>query len=256
MAVRDPNAMLARVDEKFDQLDRRARQELERLRATKEGRAAERRMEERERGPLREKIKTAAYAFVGLAVAALLYAIFIGPVGIDGFILLALALTAAVVAPFMLSGRKKPEPVPTVDTIINAELGALPVRVERWLAQRRADLPQAARVQVDELLLRLEVLAPQLQKVDADAPVVTDARRLIGNELPRLVTSYVEVPATYRGADSDADRNLVEGLATVSGELKRLSEQLAKGDLDRLAIEGRFLETKYRGDTAGSADPA
>ncbi|MEM8826734.1 MAG: hypothetical protein AAF205_01615 [Pseudomonadota bacterium] len=242
--------MVRSVDQvltRFDDFTARADRNLKQLRQTDAGRAAARRRRDRERTPLRKKARTAAYAFVALIVAALVWGIVIGPIGIDGVVLLALALAGAVAAPFLISRRVKPEPAPTEETIRNAELGALPVRVERWLEQRRADLPASARVQVDELLLRLEVLAPQLEKVEADAPVVTDARRLIGDELPRLVSSYVDVPQSYRQPGGEADVQLHDGLATVSAELKRLSEQLAKGDLDRLAIEGRFLETKYQG---------
>ncbi|MGB3722486.1 MAG: hypothetical protein WA979_06665 [Pacificimonas sp.] len=231
---------------KFDDFTARADRQLQDLRRSREGQAATRRMEKRDRSPWLTKLKRSGITVAVVALVALTLAMLIGGIGIDGFVLLVLALVAAFAVPMMLPSRPTREPEPTVDNIINAELGALPVRVERWLASRRHDLPATARSQVDELLLRLEILAPQLEKVDVDAPVVTDARRLIGDELPRLVTSYVDVPASYRETGGDADKQLHEGLATISGELKRLSEQLAKGDLDRLAIEGRFLEIKYK----------
>ncbi len=241
--------MVKSVDQvltKYHDFTARADRQLQELRRSDEGRAAARRMERREQSPWKTKLKRSGIAVAAVLVAALILGMVVQGIGIDGFVLMILALVAAFAVPMMLPSRIKKEPEPTVDNIINAELGALPVRVERWLAARRSELPQSARVQVDELLLRLEILAPQLQKVDADAPVVTDARRLIGNELPRLVTSYVEVPASYREPGGEADTQLHEGLATISAELKRLSEQLAKGDLDRLAIEGRFLEIKYK----------
>ncbi|MBV7257655.1 hypothetical protein KCG44_12755 [Pacificimonas sp. WHA3] len=243
--------MVQSVDQvlaKFDDITARADRQLRELRQSDAGRAAARRMEARERSPWLTKLKRSGMAVAGVAVAALILAMIIGGIGIDGFILLVLALGAAALVPLFLPlrGAAKKEPEPTVDNIINAELGALPVRVERWLAARRHELPAPARIQVDELLLRLEILAPQLEKVEADAPVVTDARRLIGDELPRLVTSYVDVPLSYREVGGEADTKLREGLATISNELKRLSEQLARGDLDRLAIEGRFLEIKYK----------
>jgi|TARA_R100000501_G_scaffold17834_1_gene34240 hypothetical protein len=231
---------------KYDDFTTRADRQLRDLQRSNAGRAATRRIEARERSPLRTKAKRAAWIFTGVLLLSLLFAMFVGSLGIDGFILLILALAAAIIVPFLIPDRTRQEPEVTQDVIRNAELGALPVRVERWLAARRHELPSTARVQVDELLLRLEVLAPQLEKVGGDAPVVTDARRLIGEELPRLVTSYIDVPASYREAGGNADRQLHEGLATISAELKRLSEQLAAGDLDRLAIEGRFLEIKYK----------
>ena len=239
---------------KYDEFTARADRQLAELKRTDAGRAAARRLAARERSPVRGRLKRAALIFVATIVAALLFGIFIGPIGIDGLVLLILALAVALGTALFWPARREAEP--TTDTIRNAELGALPVRVERWLARRRGELPASAGVQIDELLLRLEVLAPQLERVDPAAPVVTDARRLIGDELPRLVQSYVDVPASYRGQGSEPERQLHEGLATISAELRRLSEQLAKGDLDRLAIEGRFLEIKYREGVEGEAPPA
>ena len=242
--------MLARADEFNERADRKLRD----LSNTQAGRAAARRRQRRSGRPLRTRAIRAAAVLVAAFLALLLFYIIFGAIGIDGFLLLAGALALALGAALFWPTR--PEPPPTVDTIRNAELAALPVRVENWLERRRGDLPAAARRQVDELTLRLEVLAAQLEKVGRDAPVVADARRLIGEELPRLVESYVEIPESYRSPGSDPERQLLEGLDTVSTQLQRLSDQLAKGDLDRLAIEGRFLETKYKDDAAGGGAPA
>jgi hypothetical protein len=44
---------------------------------------------------------------------------------------------------------------------------------------------------------------------------------------------------------------LIEGLNVVDAELQRMSEQLASGDLYKLATQGRYLELKYQGDPDG-----
>ena len=46
------------------------------------------------------------------------------------------------------------------------------------------------------------------------------------------------------------DRQLIDGLAVVDGELARMTAQLASGDLHKLATQGRYLELKYKGDGA------
>lgn len=236
---RSVDQVLARYKEFEHRADRRYRD----LVSTEAGRAARRRLQQH--GPSVTKKLWRAGGVVAAALAAFIvvYAMF-GAIGIDGFLLLLLGLAVAMGAVFFLPSRQEPEP--TSESIQNAELAALPRRVERWLERRRSELPAAASRQVDELLLRLEVLAEQLEKVEQNAPVVSDARKLIGDELPRLVESYTGVPRSYRQPGSEAEVQLTEGLETVSGELQRLSEQLARGDLDRLAIEGRFLESKYR----------
>ena len=75
-------------------------------------------------------------------------------------------------------------------------------------------------------------------------------RRLIGDELPELVRGYQSVPHALRRADTDGmmpERQLLDGLSVVDGELTRMSEQLARGDLERLATQGKYLELKYQG---------
>jgi hypothetical protein len=49
------------------------------------------------------------------------------------------------------------------------------------------------------------------------------------------------------------DTQLIEGLNVVDAELQRMSEQLASGDLYKLATQGRYLELKYQGDPDGQA---
>ena len=48
------------------------------------------------------------------------------------------------------------------------------------------------------------------------------------------------------------DTQLIEGLNVVDAELQRMSEQLASGDLRKLATQGRYLELKYQGDSDGA----
>ena len=73
---------------------------------------------------------------------------------------------------------------------------------------------------------------------------------LIGDDLPDLVKGYQAVPTALRRTDTDGmmpERQLLDGLSVVDGELKRMSEQLARGDLERLATQGKYLELKYQG---------
>ena len=42
------------------------------------------------------------------------------------------------------------------------------------------------------------------------------------------------------------EQQLVEGLTVIDGELARISETLASGDIDKLAVQNRFLELKYQ----------
>ena len=248
-----PRDMERRWDDKIDRAERAYRD----LATSDHGRAAMQRLRRRGGGGVKAKaVKIVAILLASFAGFIVIGNI-LGGIGIVNFMLLIMAVAVSVGAVAFWPKREE-KPV-TQEEIVNAELGALPVRVEKWLTARRDDLPLAAQRQCDELLLRLEVLSAQLKKVAPDAPVVSDARKLIGEELPRLVESYLNVPESHRSTGSEPEAQLIEGLDTVSTELKRLSDQLARGDLDRLAIEGRFLEIKYREGEAGKSsaeDPA
>jgi hypothetical protein len=59
------------------------------------------------------------------------------------------------------------------------------------------------------------------------------------------VRGYQRVPQQLRRQGPDAQ--LVEGLRVVESELARMTQQLASGDLDKLATQGKYLELKYKG---------
>jgi hypothetical protein len=231
------------------EVTQRADEALDRLKRTTEGRAAQSRRLQRRTKSVATRVSRAVLGAAGLVLAALIYAMVISPLGVSGFMLLVIG----VVALMGLLLRYPREETPTRETLKEAELGALPNRVEDWLDRQRTNLPPRAGRQIDELLLRLEVLSAQLKEVGPGAPVAGDARRLIGDHLPRLVDTYLKVQAPYRQPGSEAEAQLHESLATISSELKRLSDQLAKGDLDALAIEGKFLEQRY-GDPAALSE--
>lgn len=230
--ARDVSTMLNRADEALGRLTR-----------SPEGRAAAMRRTQRATQSLVRRITNAILAVGGVAVAALLFAMFVSPLGINGFLLLVLGVLGTG-GWFLL--RRPAAEMPTPQAAKNLDLAALPRRVEDWLERQRRSLPARASRLIDEILLRLEVLGEQLGAVPSGQPIAGDARRLIGEHLPRLVDTYLKVPQAYRMAGSEPEQQLLEGLATIADELRRLSEQLAQGDLDALAIEGKFLESRYK----------
>ncbi|WP_339707667.1 hypothetical protein [uncultured Sphingosinicella sp.] len=230
--ARDVSQMLGRADEA-----------LKRLGQTPEGRAAALRRTQRQAKSVVQRIANAGMAVGGVALVALLFAMFIAPLGVNGFLLLVLAV-AGVGGWFLL--RRPQAEMPTPQAMKNADLAAIPRRVEAWLERQRRSLPSRASKLIDEILLRLEVLGEQLGQVPTGQPIAGDARRLIGEHLPRLVDTYLKVPQAYRTPGSEPEQQLLEGLVTIADELRRLSEQLVRGDLDALAVEGKFLEQRYK----------
>lgn len=192
------------------------------------------------------RIKRIVFACIAILIAAVVTGFFV-PLGGDGLLytLGAMVLAVLVFAGFPLRQEVKTEALAEID------IKALPLKTEQWLEKQRPALPAPAIRLVDDIGVRLEALAPQLQTLDPREPAAAEVRRLIGHELPELVSGYQRVPQALRREGLDGispDRQLVEGLTVVESELARMSEQLAAGDLNKLATQGKYLELKYRGD--------
>lgn len=195
------------------------------------------------------KVKRIAIVAGVLTIGLPLWGLIIGPVGTSGLMIAVLAFMVAAVGlmAFPRTQLVSSEVLPTTD------LALLPLRTEEWLAGQRRALPAPATKLVDGIGLKLEILAPQLQALDEREPVAADIRRLISDELPELVKGYQRVPLNLRREGLNGispDKQLIDGLSVVDEELGRLSEQLASGDLNRFATQGRYLELKYQGDPA------
>ncbi len=185
----------------------------------------------------------------GVLLAAFVWGLVIAPLGVTGVLLAALVFAIGAVALLFLP---KNGWVPASE-LPQTELALLPLRTEEWLADHRKALPAPAQRLIDGIGIRLETLSDQLQTLDEAEPAALAVRRLVAHELPELVNGYARVPANLRknGLNGiNPDRQLIDGLGVVESELKRMSEQLAAGDLKALATQGRFLELKYEGDNS------
>lgn len=231
----------ARVLEQAEALLRRVSPEAQRMRV----RARKRRW-----AAFWRRLKIAILAVLATMFAAGLIGQFVTPLGIGGLLLTMVAM--ALVGLTILFWPGAPEATP--ETLVQADIKLLPQRTEEWLERQRPALPAPAQRLADGIGVRLEALVPQLATLDPAEPAAVEIRKLLGEELPELVSGYQRVPASLRREDRNGkspDRQLVEGLEVVDSELARMTEQLASGDLHRLATQGRFLELKYRGDGEG-----
>jgi len=202
----------------------------------------------------RRATRTIGKRLTNIAVAdgtILLLAFAIGlahPIGIMGALLVMLLLLAATVTLALWPGEGRAPPPEKLRTV---DLKALPAQTERWLGAQRPALPAPARTLVDRIGQRLDVLSPQLGRVDAETETGLELRRLIGEQLPAFVNEYTKVPATLRTVERNGktpDAELVDGLKLIEGEIAEMTQRLAQSDLDQLQTRGRFLEMKYRGD--------
>lgn len=217
-------------------------------RISPEGRAASRRRRERQRAAFRRLAKRLVLTSVLILAATIAAGIVLGPIGLNGLLIMVLVMVLAWTA-ILMTGRAAE---PTPEKLATSDLAQLPQQTEMWLDKQRRALPAPAQRQLDQLVLSLEAIAPQLAALDPKLPEAIEARRLIGDELPELVRGYQRVPPSLRreplNGGPSPDRQLVDGLGTIGEEIARMNARLAAGDLKALATQNRFLEIKYKGD--------
>lgn len=217
-------------------------------RISPEGRAASRRRRERRKAAFRRIAKRLVLVSVLILAGTIAAGIVLGPIGLNGVLIMILAMVLAWTA-VLMTGRSAE---PTPERLATSDLAQLPQQTEAWLDKQRPALPAPAQRQIDQLALSLEAIAPQLAALDPRLPEAIEVRRLIGDELPELVRGYQRVPPSLRreplNGGPSPDRQLVDGLGTIGEEIARMNARLAAGDLKALATQNRFLEIKYRGD--------
>jgi hypothetical protein len=217
-------------------------------RVSPEGRRlAQRQRARRNRARMRAAGRALAISVL-ILVAAGLWGMVIGPIGQFGFLAAMVAIMAAWVVMFAMSH----EPEETVQTLAVSDITLLPQKTEAWLQRQRPALPAPAQRLADGIGLKLEALAPQVATLDPREPAAAEVRKLLSVELPELIEGYTRVPAGLRQASPDGtapDRQLIDALGVVDSELARMSADLASGDLQKLATQGRYLELKYKDES-------
>jgi hypothetical protein len=187
-----------------------------------------------------------AVADMAILLGAMVLGWFV-PLGIGGAMLVMLLLLIATVGFAIFPA----EPTITADKLDEAPLKYLPMKTEQWLERQRATLPAPAARMLDAIGQRLETLGPQLVGLDESTPAAAEVRKLVGENLPALVTGYQRVPEPLRRVERNGktpDQQLLDGLGVIDREIAQMTHQLAEGDLDLLATRGRYLQIKYQGD--------
>ena len=168
----------------------------------------------------------------------------IGGIGFWGVMITALLVAAAA---FVL--MRYPEmPMPTTESLKLTDLGTLAGKTEIWLEAQRPMLPPPAVALMQDIGIRLDQLAPQLQTLDDNDPAAREVRKLVGEHLPELINGYKRIPDSLKHkehAGKTPAQQLVDGLKTIDREIETMTGQISRGELDKLAVRGRYLEMRY-----------
>jgi hypothetical protein len=197
----------------------------------------------RNAGIMRKLGRITAVAFA-ILIAAVVTGWFI-PLGANGVMIVLAALILATLLVALLPSERTVKATALAET----DLKALPLQTEIWLESQRKALPAPAVKLIDSIGVRLETLAPQLSRLNPQEPAAVEVRKLLSDHLPELVTGYQSIPEPLRREERNGrvpEQQLIDGLSVIDGEIDRMTEQLASGDLDKLATQNRFLELKYQ----------
>ncbi|HYI47629.1 MAG TPA: hypothetical protein VEX35_04110 [Allosphingosinicella sp.] len=214
-------------------------------------RAARQRRFRRKLEELGRRAKRSAFVLIGLIALLLAFSIFRGGIGFFAWLVAMPTFTAFALLlmfqPTRLHKRLQAE-APGGEAPPTLPLGDLALRAEEGLLDRCNELPGRALPAADAIAARLRELQPHLAEIDPAAPLAGDARRLIGQHLPRLVDSYLQLPDDARAPGSESSRRLAESLDIVAAELGNLLETCCRDNQADFDTQSRFIETRYRED--------
>ncbi|NJM49922.1 MAG: hypothetical protein HC843_02750 [Sphingomonadales bacterium] len=141
-------------------------------------------------------------------------------------------------------------PMPTTESLRISDLETLAGKTEIWLEAQQPLLPAPAVKIMQDIGVRLDQLAPQLSTLNEGDPAAREVRKLVGEHLPELINGYKRIPAHLKQQDNKGktpEEQLVNGLKLIDREIETVTGQIARGELDKLAIRDRYLELKYDG---------
>lgn len=213
-------------------------------RHSERGKSLTSRARERRNASIMRRLGRIAGAAFAIIIAAMIAGWFM-PLGTSGVMIVLGLLLVTTLFFALLPGKRAVSP----DKLADSALTALPLKTEIWLENQRKALPAPAVTLVDSIGVKLETLAPQLERLGEQDPAAHEIRKLLADHLPELVTGYQSIPAPLRREERNGrvpEKQLIEGLSVIDAEIGRMSEQLASGDLDKLATQNRFLELKYQ----------
>ncbi|HEY1146155.1 MAG TPA: hypothetical protein VGE84_07435 [Allosphingosinicella sp.] len=226
---------IARFDEMAARLDGRSVEAI----------GAARRRYGRSAAALGKRVANIGVALAALIVATIGFGLFVGPIGVAGLFLVAMATLFVLV--FFSVWPGEPKRVPYSDELPTKRIVQ---QLDSYLGRQRAALPAPATRRIDAISAQLPMLESKLSEIDTLDPLAQDARRLMGKHLPDLIDRYERVPAAYRherdGEGMTVDERLVAGLDAARVALDDIGSKLAKEDLTAFETQGRFIENRYK----------
>jgi hypothetical protein len=201
------------------------------------------------------KLIRSVVALVAVVLGAMLLGTIVGGIGVEGLFYTVLLGMAALV----VLGRYPRLKPPPRERLNEGDVRTMVGRTELWLESQRPALPAPAVELVDRIGVQLDALGLQLEGLEPNQPAAVEVRKLVGEHLPEMVSTYRRIPAHLRAEERGGrtpDQQLTDGLGKISAEIDQVTRQLAAGDLDSLAVRDRYLDYRYGGELEDRSNPA
>jgi len=214
---------------------------------SRERREAKKRKAQRQVMEVLRRARRAGLILAGLLVALVAASIALGGISFLTWVV-ALPTVFLIAMLSMFWGKSTPAVQADPAKTGPRPLGELAARAEEGLLDRCNELPSLALPSADAIMARLSELQPHLDTLEPQSVLAGDARRLIGEHLPRLVDSYLELPASARAPRSESSTRFTESLGIVASELDSLLETCCRDRQMTFDTQRRFIETRYKED--------
>lgn len=134
--------------------------------------------------------------------------------------------------------------------------GMLRQALDELIGSVRKRIPAEALRLLESIRTTLEAVLPKLAELKGmrrlDDPQAFTVGQTVTRYLPDALDSYVRLPPAYATAHhlpsgKTPRQALLEQLGLLDAKLKEIADDLFRGDAEALALNGRFLEEKFRG---------
>lgn len=111
-------------------------------------------------------------------------------------------------------------------------------------------IPAGARQKIAGILASLVEVEGMMDREQVQAVSRTEIELMQGEHLPKLVNSYIDIPAAHRAeifrkTGKSASFILEESLDAMQGRIDEIARNLAQHDLDAFASNAAFISRRY-----------
>jgi len=141
-----------------------------------------------------------------------------------------------------------PEPAPGPSPV--PPPAPVPVPCQPALDYDDERIPSGARRKIAGILAALAEIEAMMDREQVQAVSRTEIELMQGEHLPKLVQSYIDIPAAHRAeifrkTGKSASFILEESLDAMQGRIDEIARNLAQHDLDAFASNVAFISRRY-----------